>query len=303
MKNINQILRTWAMLCLGASSLWAQTISFTFDDGSTRDKPGYTFATWNAMLLEKLKKADVKAMLFVRGRGLQNQRGTQLLKSWDQHGHTIANHTFTHPNYSNPKVTVDQFKQELLKNERFIRGYAHFKKFFRFPYLKEGNTPEKVNAFRQFLKAQGYRNGHVTIDASDWYIDQRLLKRLRQKQYQDIQKFRAFYLNHIWERAQFYEKLGFELTGRHIKHNLLLHHNLCSALFIDDLIAMFKNKGWKIVSPLEAYQDPIYRQTTKYAGESLIYALAKDSGKYQGKLRYPAEDSRYEKAKMDALGL
>ena len=131
----------------------------------------------------------------------------------------------------------------------------------------------------------------------------RLLRKLRKNKNASLEKFRQFYLNHIWERAQYYEKMALELTGRHIKHNLLLHHNLCSALFIDDLIQMFKNKGWQIVSPMEAYQDPIYSQIPKYAGESLIYALAKDSGKYKGKLRYPAEDSRYEKEKMDKLGL
>ena len=39
------------------------------------------------------------------------------------------------------------------------------------------------------------------------------------------------------------------------------------------------------------------------AGESLIWALAKQSGKYEDLLRYPAEDEEYEKDKMDALGL
>ena len=39
------------------------------------------------------------------------------------------------------------------------------------------------------------------------------------------------------------------------------------------------------------------------AGESLIWVLAKQSGKYDSMLRYPAEDERYEKEKMDALGL
>ncbi|OJJ17713.1 hypothetical protein BKI52_28025 [marine bacterium AO1-C] len=303
MRSINN---TWGFLiiaCLLSNALRAQTISFTFDDGITYDRPGYTFETWNRMLLNKLQKANVKAMFFVRGKGLQNERGKQLLDGWNNAGHGIANHTFSHPNYSSSKVSIEQFKQEFLKNDSLIKDYSNFKKYFRFPYLKEGNTPEKVTAFRQFLKAQNYKNGYVTIDASDWYVDYRLLKRLRQKKFGDVQKYREFYLNHIWERAQFYESLAFKLTGRHIKHTLLLHHNLCSALFIDDLMAMFKKKGWKIVSPMEAFQDPIYSQTPQYAGESLIYALARDSAKYKHLIRYPAEDSQYEKAKMDKLGL
>jgi peptidoglycan-N-acetylglucosamine deacetylase len=31
--------------------------------------------------------------------------------------------------------------------------------------------------------------------------------------------------------------------------------------------------------------------------------LAKETGKFDGLLRYPGEDDRYEKQKMDALGL
>jgi peptidoglycan-N-acetylglucosamine deacetylase len=42
---------------------------------------------------------------------------------------------------------------------------------------------------------------------------------------------------------------------------------------------------------------------TSYAGENLIYALAKESGKYKDKLRYPAEAAKYEKQKMDERGL
>ena len=66
---------------------------------------------------------------------------------------------------------------------------------------------------------------------------------------------------------------------------------------------MFKDKGWEIVSATKAYEDPVYKTETNFAGEGLIYAQAKDSGKYDDVLRYPAEDSRYEKEKMDELGL
>ncbi|MDE1206746.1 polysaccharide deacetylase family protein [Tenacibaculum larymnensis] len=285
------------------SSIYAQSISFTFDDGTLGDRPGYSFEKWNAMLLKKLRDNNVKATLFVTGKGKDSKRGKHLLESWNNDGHSIANHTYTHPNYNSSKVTFEQFKNELLKNDSLIKQYSNYQKYFRFPYLKEGNSKEKIESFRNFLKEQNYKNGYVTIDASDWYIDSRLIKKLRTDSSFDINKFRKFYLEHIWNRAQFYEKISFELTGRHIKHNVLLHHNLAAALFIDDLIQLFKEKGWTIVSTKEAYTDPIYNQTPNYAGESLIYALAKDSKKYEAILRYPAEDSRYEKEKMNKLGL
>lgn len=278
-------------------------ISLSFDDGMIADRPGYVLKEWNELLLEKLKENNVKSILFVAGYNKVHMKGKYVLQSWNDHGHLIANHTTNHPNYNSEEWTSERFTGELLSNDSLINGYSNYVKFFRFPYLKEGNTSEKVKLFRSFLKDKGYRNGHVTIDASDWYIDSRLVERLKENPKADLTDFKNYYLEHIWDRSQFYENLSFELNNRHIKHTLLLHHNLAAALFIDDLIQMFKNKGWEVISADEAYTDPIYKLSPNYAGESLIYALAKDSGQYEDVLRYPAEDSRYERKRMNLLGL
>ena len=39
------------------------------------------------------------------------------------------------------------------------------------------------------------------------------------------------------------------------------------------------------------------------AGESIIWGLARESGKFDDVIRYPAEDSPYEEEKMNKLGL
>ncbi|MBW7845733.1 MAG: hypothetical protein H3C45_08855 [Bacteroidia bacterium] len=95
------------------------------------------------------------------------------------------------------------------------------------------------------------------------------------------------------------------LTGRHINHSLLLHHNLAAAFFLDDLITFFKSKGWKIMDADKAYADEVYNTITQTepAGEGLIWSMAKESGRFENILRYPAEGDHYEKSKMDSLGL
>ena len=292
------------LILLLASPLLAMTqptISFTFDDGALSNRGGYEFEIWNQMILDALAEAEIKAAFFVKTSKMDSKKGRYLLASWNDKGHMIANHTNSHPNFNRADVSAELFRAELLKADALIRGYSNYAKLFRFPYLKEGNTPAKVDSIRQILAENGYRNGYVTVDASDWYVASRLGKRLRQDPEADLEPFKAFYLEHIFDRAQYYEKLAFDITGRHIKHTLLLHHNLTSALFLDDLIAMFKEKGWKVISADEAFDDPIFKRVPKHAGESLVWALAKDSGNYQ--LRYPAEDSRYEKDAMDARGL
>jgi hypothetical protein len=69
---------------------------------------------------------------------------------------------------------------------------------------------------------------------------------------------------------------------------LLLHHNLAAALFLDDLIKYFEANGWEVMDADKAYQDEIYSEVpdTVPAGESLIWALAKKSGKFEKVLRY-----------------
>jgi len=279
------------------------TISFTFDDGVMSNRAKYQFEEWNEMILSALDDAKIKAVFFVKTQGKSTDKGRYLLETWNNIGHLIANHTFSHPNFNNNAINAEDFRIELLRADSLINSYSNYVKLFRFPYLKEGNTSSKTDSIRQIMKTYGYKNGYVTIDASDWYIDSRLRKRLEQNPDADVEAFRDFYLEHLLDRANYYENLSYELTGRHINHTLLLHHNLAAALFLDDLIAMFKANGWKVISASEAFKDPVFELTPDYAGESLIWALAKDSGRYENLLRYPAEDSRYEKDRMDELGL
>jgi len=280
-------------------------VSMSFDDGSIRDYPGYSGNYWNELLLENLKSNNLKAILYVKGVALDNNKGKQIIKSWDSAGHMIGNHTYSHANFNNNDVSLEDYKREFRINDSLINQYTNYAKLFRFPYLKEGNTIPKRDGFRLFLKEQAYSIGYVTIDASDWYIDSRLAKRLSEDSIADISGFRDFYIEHLFDRAQYYDSLAQVVLGRKISHNLLLHHNLASALFLDDLIQYFRDNGWDVIDASEAYKDDVYKELPDIlpAGESLIWALAKLSGRYSDALRYPAEDSRYEKAKMDSLGL
>ena len=79
------------------------------------------------------------------------------------------------------QLSIDDFKVELLKTDSIIRSYDNFIPLFRFPYLKEGNTEEKIFGIRNVLKKHGYKNGYVTIDASDWYINRRLLRKQKKE--------------------------------------------------------------------------------------------------------------------------
>ena len=76
-------------------------------------------------------------------------------------------------------------------------------------------------------------------------------------------------------------------------------------VFLGDLIAMFKSKGWQPIDAEEAFRDPVFTAKPKVlpAGESIVWSLAKGKRAIAKSLRYPAEDGEYEMARMNKLGL
>jgi peptidoglycan-N-acetylglucosamine deacetylase len=200
-------------------------------------------------------------------------------------------------------VSLAAFEQELLTCENALRDFPGFTQRFRYPYLKEGNTVPKRDGFRAFLDAHGYQSGAVSIDASDWYYNQRLESRLKDLPHADLRPYRDAYLRHLYDRAQYYDDLSRQVLARSVAHVLLLHHNLINALFLHDVVEQFRAKGWKLIDAEIAFADPVYglRPKTLPAGESILWALAKE--KSIAGLRFPGEDDVYEKPILDRLGL
>ena len=189
------------------------------------------------------------------------------------------------------------------RNETLLKEISGWTKRFRFPYLKEGRTAEKRDGFRRWMTDHGYQAGSVSIDTSDWYYNNSYLVWLENHAQEEPSRLRDAYLEHLWNRASYYDSLSQSIFNRSVKHVILLHTNAINATFLDDIIAMFRSKGWNIISPEEAYQDPVYSEKPDVlpAGESILWSIAKEKG-MQG-LRYPAEDGVYEKPILDALGL
>ena len=278
-------------------------VAFTFDDPKTQAVVGLRWQEVNERILGALDRHRVKSTLFVCGMRIDSPAGHDLIAGWDGAQHLIANHTYSHLDLN--RVTVAEFETDTLRNEPLIAAFRHLARLFRFPYFKEGDAAEKRDGMRAFLRRRGYRIGRATIDASDWAISARLEKRFDAEPAADLTRYRDFFLQHIWERARYYDSLARQVWPHPVRHTVLLHHNALNARFLDDLIGMFATKGWRPVDAQYAYGDPIYDRQPNClpAGESLIWAMAKETGRFEGQLRYPGEDDVYENPKMDALKL
>lgn len=281
-------------------------IAITIDDFNWNKSVKLDPDQRNQALLAALRShGNLKAALFVTCRFADNDKGKELLKEWDRAGHLIGNHSYSHQYLNSSKVTPEIFTADIEKCDEIIKSFPQFQKSFRFPFLKEGESAAKRDAVRNFLKEKGYRIGHVTIDASDWAIEDRLSARLAKDPAADVRPYRDFYLSHMWERSVYYDDLARKVLRRPVKHTILMHYNLLNALFLGDLLEMFIARGWKLIDAADAFKDPVFSAAPNIvpAGESIIWALAKETGEFDKLLRYPGEDSEYEKARMDKLGL
>jgi hypothetical protein len=279
-------------------------LALTMDDPTLSLGSVLKWQEANSRILKAISSKDVRAALFVCGMRVDDADGARLLSGWDDAGHLICNHSYSHKFYGE-RTSYGDFAVDFLKNEKIIAPYHNRTALFRYPFLKEGDTVEKRDRFRALLKERGYRVGHVSIDASDWYVSQRFVDRLGKQPNAAVAPYRDYLIAHLLDRAAFYRQLALDVLGRDIRHTLLVHFNPLNAFVLAEVLHAFEAAGWQWIDASLAFEDPIYRSEPKTlpAGESLVWALAKEMGRFEDRLRYPGEDDVYERPKMDVLGL
>lgn len=287
--------------------LQAQQLALTFDDGpKTAATPRMSAVERNEALLNHLKGAGAPAALFVTlHNGADTPEGLALLKAWGAAGHRIGNHTVTHPDLNGAATTLESYEKELLACDRVIATVPGYRPWFRFTFLREGNTPEKRDGMRAFLRAKGWRNASVTLDTSDWRLDERLMQVLAARPGADLGPIKAAYLAHLKQRAEAYRDLSRRLLGRDIPQVMLMHHNLLNALFLGDAIAQFKAEGWTFIDPEQAYKDPVYESQPErpVPGQSLLLSMARSKGwKLMPEFERLVDDGDFEIAALDKQG-
>ncbi|MBC3918845.1 polysaccharide deacetylase family protein [Undibacterium sp. CY18W] len=287
MKIFHHDLSAFSYSCIAALLLFvgnchAQTVAFTFDDGPQLEQtPKLSPQQRNQAMLDALARHGVSAALFVTGDNGANQpAGYALAKAWSDAGHAIGNHSMTHPDLHSEKVSLAQYQQEVLDCDKIISSLSGYQKWYRYTYLREGNTPEKRDGMRSFLKQQNYRNAYVSLDTSDWRLNEKLTAVLEKNPQADVTPIKLAYLAHVRQRAEAYRALSWQLQGRDIPQIILMHHNLINAMWLGEVIQQFRDMGWTFTTPAAAFKDPVYQLIPERAaaGQSLLLSMAKTLG-------------------------
>src|SRR5712664_3296845 len=279
-------------------------LALTLDDPTLSLGSVLKWQEANSRILKAIFEKNVRAALFVCGMRVDEADGAKLLSAWDQAGHLICSHSYSHKLYGEQTSYAD-FAVDFLKNEKVIAPYRNRTALFRYPFLKEGDTADKRDRFSVLLKESRYRVNHVTINDSAWYVSQRFVDRLSKQPKAPIAPYRDYLIAHLLDRAAFYRQLALDVLGRDIRHTLLMHFNPLNGFVLPDVMNAFDAAGWEWIDASLPFEDPVFRSQpqTVPAGESLVWALAKETGRFENLLRYPGEDDVYERPKMDSLGL
>lgn len=233
-------------------------IALTFDDPPRGAGAFLETDARGQMLRAALKRAGVKQAAFFANPGRTSAASVneKELLAYAKAGHVLANHTANHVALSD--VSADRFIADIKEAEMWLKAHPGYRPWFRFPQLDEGNrNTAKRDAVRAALKSLGLRNGYVTADGWDWYLENLAIKAKNAGKPMDIEALRDLYIQTHVESANFADSLARRTLGRAPAQVLLLHETDLAALYIEDLVRALRANGWTIITADEAYADPM----------------------------------------------
>jgi peptidoglycan/xylan/chitin deacetylase (PgdA/CDA1 family) len=127
-------------------------MALTFDSGSV--------AGSTAEIMDILRDNGIRTTFFITGQWAEDNPA--LVKRMVAEGHTVANHSYTHPDFTT--ISDSGIISELARTEDAIRRIAGVssKPYFRPPFGAYDNRVLRV------LGREGYKTIYWTLDSTDW---------------------------------------------------------------------------------------------------------------------------------------
>jgi len=266
-------------------------IALTFDDAPRADSERLTGSERTRRLIAQLASAGVEEVaFFVTTDRIKSPKETRRLHAYAAAGHLLANHSHDHRWLH--RSEVDDYVKSIDSAQAVLSEVPNVMPWYRFPYLDEGRDPKKRDQIRRALAKRGLINGYVTVDNYDWYLDALFQQTIKNQQTIDDNELGQLYVEVMLAAIEFYDDIAMVALDRSPAHVLLLHENDLAALYIADLVAALRQRGWRIISPREAYRDPIALHVTDtlFNGQGRVAAIAHERGRSPRELVHPWED-------------
>ena len=238
-------------------------IAITIDDlpvhGPT--PAGLTPLQINRQMVDAIRAARIPTMGFVNGQWVEKDPSNlAALEVWRDAGIPLANHSWAHLNFN--AVGVEGYKSEITRNEPLLDKVdaAGGKRWFRFPFLGEGDDPAKRAQIRRFLADRGYKLAGVTMDFSDWQFNNAYGRCFNAGDQKAIRRMEDMYLKAVRDHVHHSRQLGLAIYGRDIPQVQLMHVGAMSARMMPRMIELYRSLGAQFVTLAEAQSDPAYAE-------------------------------------------
>lgn len=241
-------------------------IAFTFDDLPEHGPlpPGETRTEIASKIIAALRDAHLPPVYgFVNGIWIEKTPAdADVLKAWRTAGFPLGNHGWSHMNLN--QHTLAEFEDDVLKDEPIIKPLMTGKDWhwFRFPFLAEGDTPEKHAGIRNFFLQHGYRVADVTMSFGDYRWNAPYARCKAKGDEKGVALLQKTYLEAADQSIDYYRQLSHTLFGRDIPYVLLMHIGALDAEMLPRLLDLYRSRGFKFVTLPDAERDEFYRIDT-----------------------------------------
>lgn len=217
-------------------------------------------------LLDVLRKHEVPALGFVTWGNVIAPSDRELLKLWLDAGHELGNHTYNHLSYTRTGIQeyVDDAEKARKEIAALVGERGRKVRFFRFPFLREGDTEAKLDAMRAYLAESGQRTVPVTLDTQDWSYEEPWVEARRKGDERAMARVAEEYHEALHLEVRSHEAVGDELFGRPVPQILLLHANEIGAAQWDRLFTWLKGRGYRFATADEVLADPVFSEPHRY---------------------------------------
>jgi peptidoglycan/xylan/chitin deacetylase (PgdA/CDA1 family) len=244
----------------------APKMAITFDDLPAHGPlpPGGTRMEVISKIIAALREAHLPPVYgFVNEARVEEQPAdAAVLQAWHAAGNPLANHTWSHMNLN--QHTLEEYEQEVVRDEPVLAAAMKDEdwRWFRFPYLAEGDTPEKKNGFRNFLRERGYKIASVTMSFGDYLWNEPYARCKAKGNTTGIEMLEYSYLDAADEDADYFRSMSHTLYQRDIPYVLLMHVGAFDAEMLPRLLQLYRDKGFEFITLPEAERDEFYRDAT-----------------------------------------
>lgn len=181
-----------------------------------------------------------------------------MIDNWRKAGLPLGNHGWSHADLD--KLSAEAFGEEIVRNEPTLTAKMPQDnwRWFRFPYLHEGQDPAKRAAVRTVLAKRGYRIAAVTMDFGDWMWTAPYARCMAKGDSKAVAWLESSYLQAARESAALARAQAKAVHGRDIPYVLLMHVGALDARMMPRLLKQYRKDGFRFVSLPEAQADPSY---------------------------------------------